>query len=160
MTIHWLCQGSAVGGTLQLAGDVLSPPLWSQGPYSPFEAEREAKAALSFPSPPAVPALVGTCTHGWEDARRKGASGWRMGRQWGGGTASPEPETTHGAPAFAATLVIWQGWWTVPPCPAPKAALGTSLRALPSSPLVFAKCFAGFACEGINENKIYYCHCN
>lgn len=158
MTIHWFCRGSAVGGTLQLAGNVLSTSLQSQGPYSLFEAEREVKSGLSIPSPPANPALVETCTHCLKGAGREGASGIRMGRQvWG--TASPEPEMTHGASAFATTLVTWQGWWTVPPCPPPKVALGTPLRALPSIQRVFAKCFADFACEGINENKIYYCHC-
>lgn len=68
---------------------------------------------------------------------------------------------THGASAFAATPVIWWGWWTVPPCPHPKVAPGTPLRAALRNTawLLFAKRFAVFACEGINENKIYYyCH--
>lgn len=121
VTIHWFCQGSAVGGTLQLAGNVLNPPLQSQGPYSPFEAEREVKAGLSFPSPPANPALVGTCPQCWEYAGRKGASGMRMGRQRCGALHPLSLKCPTEPLPFA---VIWHGSWTVPPCPVPKEALG------------------------------------
>lgn len=99
-------------------------PTAKPGSLQSFRSREGGKSCLELPftscqpcSGGNLPTVLGIC---WEERCQ-----WHEDGQtevWG--TASTEPEMTHGASAFAATPVIWHGCWTVPPCPVPKEALG------------------------------------